>query len=375
MGFLKPLVKSPVQNDSGKWIRRLFPAVIFVVYVWLLMQSPLTSRWVDFPVYWDAGKKAVLGFTVYDVSGHFQYKYSPLIALLFGKLFQAMSFETASWVFQKSMLILWLSLFLKYGRRDYKVIFIALLFFGNALRLDLELGQINALVFYLFTMMCGNLEKECSVSRDFRFGLLFSIAVQLKLFCLVIIPLLLIQREWRKLFLGFLFLPLLSIGGVAVMHGLEFSLSENLEWVRSLTHSTDELILSAQNVGLLGTASKLLGIGFGKSVWVISGVWFLFYLAKNRGRSIAWYRDRLLYAVAIFNPLVWSYWILFAMPLFLERVRDFQLPNSRLRRGIIGVVVLFVFAAFNGQHAEWAWGGGIFLGLVAIGFKPILLRR
>lgn len=375
MKLEKSSPKAPPARDFGRVIRNLPPAMIFGFYMWLLMRNPLTTRWLDFPVYWDAGKKALLGASVYDVAGHFQYKYSPLVALLFGKIFQSMSFESASWAFQKTMLFLWLALFLKFSRRNFKQLLLGLFFFGNALLLDLELGQINALVLLLLSLLFTSLEQESSWKRDLLFALFFSLAIQLKLFCLILIPLLLIQREWRKLALGFLFLPLLSIGGVAASHGLGFALSENVEWIKSLTQSTDELILSDQNVGLLGSGGKILGLFLGKSLWFIFALIFFAYLIRNRGRSIEWFRNRLLYAVAVFNPLVWSYWILFAAALFFERVRDLSFPQDYRYRVLLVLGGIFTLAAFNGQHARWAWNGGIFFGLVWVVIMRFLSDR
>jgi hypothetical protein len=97
---------SPKQPGSSppisarEWVIRYLPAVLAFLYFAFLASLPaLSTRWLDFPVYWDAGKKSLLGQTVYDVAGHFQFKYSPLIALLFGKLFETVTFETASFVF------------------------------------------------------------------------------------------------------------------------------------------------------------------------------------------------------------------------------------------------------------------------------------
>lgn len=372
MELLKPPIKASAPRDFSWVVWHVPRTLVFGVYIWLLLQSPLTSRWLDFPVYWDAGKKALLGSTVYDVVGHFQYKYSPLIALLFGKAFQSMTFESASWVFQKAMLFLWLFLFLKFSRRNFNTVFFLLLFFGNALRLDLELGQINALVLYLLTLLFASLERESSWKKDLVFAFLFSIAIQLKLFCFILVPLLLLQKEWRKLSLGLLFLPLLSIGGVAATHGWDFAWHENQEWMKSLTQSTDELLLSEQNVALLGVTGRHFGLSVAKGLWLLAGGGFFFYLAKNRGRPIEWFRNRLLYAIALFNPLVWSYWILYATPLFIEEIKDFQFPRDPRARLIVILSGVFLFAAFNGQHAHWVWNGGILLGLILLAAaKPL----
>lgn len=350
----------------------LLGAGILVYFSLLAFASPLGTRWLDFPVYWEAGRKALEGATVYDVAGHFQYKYSPLVALLFGKIFQAMSFETASWVFQKAMLLLWARNIWRLSSGRLGVIVLFIVFFGNALRLDLALGQLNALVLYLLLLLFAILDRERSLERDLGFGFLFSFAVQLKLFALVILPLLVFRREWRKLGFGVLMLPILSIGGVAFTHGWDFAASENRAWLRSLATSTDELIVASQNVGLLGFLARIFpaeGLLIAKAVWMAAGAGLLFYLWRYRFRSVTWFRDQLLWVISVFNPLVWSYWILFAFPIALragERVAEGWRSRPLFTRVGILLSSLLIFAAFNGQHARWAWSGGILLGLILL---------
>jgi hypothetical protein len=377
---VKPLSPSESHSERGgrsRVIAYLPPVLVFAYFAFLAGLPTLTSRWLDFPVYWEAGKKALGGATVYDVVGHFQYKYSPLIALLFGKVFQGVSFESASFFFQKAVLLLWVALFLRFSKRNYRVLLVVLLFFGNALRLDLELGQINAVVLYLLVVLFEALERPSSWREDIPFGAVFSLAVQLKLFAFVLLPLLIFRREWRKLLLGFLFLPLLSIGGVALEQGWAFALAENRNWIVSLTQSTDGLLFSAPNVGALGTFGKILGPVGGTIVWLIAGAAFALYLWKNRRRSVEWFRNRLLYAIGVFNPLVWSYWILYALPLFASRMPDFEgafRRRSRRARLLGGFAAFFIFVAFNGQHARWAWNGGIFAALIFLGVAASRVR-
>ena len=363
---------------STAWVVRYLPAALaFGYFASLAFLPAITSRWVDFPVYWEAGKKAVLGMTVYDVAGHFQYKYSPLIALLFGKLFQNVDYEIASFVFQKLMLFFWIALFLRFAKRDFRVVLVLILFFGNALRLDLELGQINAFVLLLLAMLFAALERPRRLAEDLPFAAVFSLAVQLKLFALVLVPLLIFTREWRKLFFGLLFLPLMSIGLVAYSSGWEFAVAENRAWIASLFDSTDSLLLSEQNVGVLGVFGKIFGVGIGKAVWLASGVGFAIFLWRNRDRTVPWFRDWLLYGIAIFNPLVWSYWVLYTLPLFATRQIDFEGAFRRRSRGIriFGLTAaFFTFLAFNGQHARWAWNGGILLGLILLGVVASRVR-
>lgn len=356
---------------SSLLLRRFVSVLVWIYFVWLLTEPTITSRWLDFPVYWEAGKKAVLGLTVYDSPGHFQYKYSPLIALIFGKLFQSLSFETASVVFQKLILLVWFGGFLRIAKMELWGVFFIVLFFGNALRLDLALGQMNALVFALLWTLFGSLERRKSWRVDGIFSVLFSFAVQLKLFSFVLIPLLLFRREWRKFLLGLLFTPLFCLGGMMLFHGPEFALAENTRWLSSLFSSTDELLLSTTNVGLLGVAARAFGLTAGKVVWLLSGIAYLVHLWRNRGRSVEWMRNRLFFAIAFFNPLVWTYWILFAIPLFMEKARLFleELKTTRspaIRYWMSLPAVLYILVTFNSQHAKWTWQGGILTALVFV---------
>jgi hypothetical protein len=353
---------------------------VLVAFFALAITSPLSTRWVDFPVYWEAGRKAIESQTVYDVTGHFQYKYSPLVALLFGKVFSPFSFETASWVFQKAMLALWGLLFFRFMERRMAMVFWALLFFGNALRLELALGQVNALVVYLLAQLFTSLERSDgrtvrsprAVLETVLFAVIFSLAVQLKLFALVLVPVLLLRREWEKLGAALCFLPAMSFGGVALHSGWDFALAENAAWVRSLMASTDGLLIDQQNVAVLGTFGKIFGLTLGKALWFGTSAAFLVYLARRRTRPVRWIRNRCFAAIAFLNPLVWSYWILFLLPLVGEILHERKLTSEDLdvRRGprswLLTIAVLFTFAAFVSQHAKWAWNGGIFIGMAVV---------
>jgi hypothetical protein len=344
-----------------------------VIFFAFALVPPTTSRWVDFPVYWAAGEKAIAGRTVYDVAGHFQYKYSPLIALIFGKLLLPLSFGVASWVFQKLMLALWAGYFLRCTKLNFAHALLLLLFFGNALRLDLALGQINALVALLLFGLFSGLEARADKKRIFLFAVLFSFAVQLKLFALILVPVLVLRREWAKLAASLVFLPLLSIGGVALHSGLDFALAENANWIRSLTASTDELLVDAQNVAILGTASKLFGLSVGKFLWLASGIAFLVFIAKGKDRPADWIRNRAFAAIAFLNPLVWSYWILFLVPLAAEILRDPPVALWKKRRWALAAAALYVWFAFMSQHAKWAWNGGILVAMALV--AGIALQR
>jgi hypothetical protein len=124
--------------------------------------------------------------------------------------------------------------------------------------------------------------------------------------------------------------------------------------------------------------SKLFGTTVGKVIWLASGSAFLVYLAKHQGQSADWFRNRSFAAIALLNPLVWSYWILFLVPLAGEILQDTKLDWKKLdaRRNRGGPVLIFtalgflaalyVLLAFASQHAKWAWNGGILLAMILV---------
>jgi hypothetical protein len=69
-------------------------------------------------------------------------------------------------------------------------------------------------------------------------------------------------------------------------------------------------------------------------------------------------RDWLLFGVAVFNPLVWSYWILYALPLFSGLEPDFEgafRRRSRLVRysGLLAGIFVFKENDCSGTDVGW----------------------
>ena len=57
-------------------------AAVACLMLWQWRAPGQRPDFSDFKVYWLAGAKARAHQTVYDVEGHYQYKYSPFVALL-----------------------------------------------------------------------------------------------------------------------------------------------------------------------------------------------------------------------------------------------------------------------------------------------------
>lgn len=337
-------------------MQRLIFALCAGFVIYLFLQDPLTTRWLDFPVYYTAAQKTLAHHTVYDVTDHFQFKYSPFASLLFAWTIGPLDFSTASVVFQKTMLFLWIGFFvLSLGMSlQLSELFWLFLIFANALKLDLELGQINALPLLLLLYFFKVLRR-----RPILAPLALALALQIKLYVAVVFLLLLFKWAWRPMVLSILFSLALALGVPALVHGSAFALSEFHAWVTTLTQSSKALLDSSQNVSIVGVlGTTAFYILFPLACWGLFKV-----------RKLSLRRQGPLYMamVFLFNPLVWSYWVLTLVPLFGVLIRA---PKTKT------LLALFFYAwiAFNSQHAHWAWRGGILVGALwatLIGYKMI----
>lgn len=375
-----------IENKGLKVICGLLLVAYFAV---LLVKSPLGTRWVDFPVYYEAAQKAADHRTVYDVPGHFQFKYAPLLAVLFALLLKPFAFETGSWIFQKTMLAGYLVLlvfFIAHVVRDEtgsgwkkllsgRAIFLAgltTLFFGNALRLELQLGQINAVVlatlyalFVSYDVSPGpgrGIDTRRSFGRLLVQSLLLAFAIQLKLYACVFLPYFFFRKDWNLIVLAFALIGGMSLGIPALYHGWDFALLEFVRWLQTLTNSTGVLLVHETNIGLLGTASRYTSLEIGKWIWAALGFAFTGLLFALRDapslRVLAWG----LFGIVLLNPLVWTYWVLFLAPLFipaLDRRLFGPREELRLRGWFFWGSVIFCGVSFNLQHSHLNWAGGL----------------
>jgi hypothetical protein len=321
------------------WLAGFF-AIAIAVWLRLFLAHADRPNFTDFRVYWVAGTKAAQHLTVYDVEGHYQFKYSPFIALLWAipthfrsvYLWSRLHYIVTGvgWY----ALIYWLARKLD-RKRALPLWAAACVVFSIAIRDELKLGQVNLWPFLLvlpawFTGRRAHDERGFD-ARGFWIGAAWGFAVQWKLYALLLGPLWLLRRR-PAVFIGAIAITLMTQGVVmAFAHGVAFTIDENLRWVASLATSSQELLVSRYNVsilGILGKASQAIGIPFGAWAYLI---WFaalvLGLLAHAWGEQAAaassethpwfWPASFVWALVAVVNPLVWPYWQLLAVPLFL----------------------------------------------------------
>ena len=374
--------------------KRLWIAALGVLGVALWLQ--LFSSEADLPsfkhfrVYWVAGAKAAEHRTVYDVQGLYQFKYSPFVALLWALPTRAGSFELWSWLHYVTTCIGWYLLIFWFAhridpKRAWLLFAAASAVFSLAIRDELKLGQVNLWPFLLVlpAWVVGRRVRAQSGFdwSGFLIGSAWGLAVQWKLYALVLAPLWFLRRR-SMVFAGAVAITILTLGvAMALAHGPAFAIDENRRWIESLTASTRELLGMRYNVSLLGflhKAARATGVPFGAwayGVWLTVAALGFFVLAWGE-REASRENDRLSWfwpasfawaLVAVLNPLVWPYWQLLAIPLFLIYTARSTADDWR-GAGPVFYAVAGSFTVMNWMQRTWVahFGGGLIALLVLL---------
>jgi len=359
-------------------------AVAALLWVVLFLQRHERPDFSDFHVYWVAGEKAARHQTVYDVEDHYQFKYSPFIALLWAlppfvgseRLWSALHYVVTG--------IGWYALLFWFARRAdetrvWPLWAASVVVFSVAIRDELKLGQVNLWPFLLVlpAWVEGRADRTRFDGRGFWIGAAWALAVQWKLYALLLAPLWLLRRR-AMVFAGAVATTALTLGAVpALVHGWTFAVSENVRWLASLTASSQSLLLSRYNVSVLGVLGKVAeGFGVHLGAWayliwlalVIAGLWVVVW-AERRGRGglrLFWSASFSWALVAVVTPLVWPYWQLLVAPLFLIYIARGTERGWRGDDSAIWAVVA-AFAVMNWvQNSSVVHYGGGLVALIAL---------
>jgi hypothetical protein len=323
----------------------------------------------DFKVYWLAGEKAGAHQTVYDVQGHYQYKYSPFVALLWavphslpGTRYQWALLHYAACA-AGYLALFWLCARLIQRERALWLWLLALLVFSIGLRDELKLGQANLwpLLLVLPAWFAGP-RPPGATGLDLRglaIGAAWGFAIQWKLYALVLGPLWLLRFRPTVWIGALLFTVASLLGALSLAHGWDFAWQENVRWLQSLTASSEVLLVSQFNVSALGIFGKWgahLGLELGAwayAPWaMLALVWgaVLFWAEREAARRDApylrfWSTSWAWAGIVVLNPLVWPYWLLFCLPLFLLYLDEAAARGLRaISPGVVLVSLLFAAA-------------------------------
>lgn len=324
-------------------------AATFALTLVVFLQKDSRPDFSDFKVYWLAGTKAAVHHTVYDVQGHYQYKYSPFVALLWAIPSTLLPGQRYHWTWLHYAacgcgfaLLWWLLARVIDPARAFAWWLFMWIVFGVALRDELKLGQENLWPFLLVlpAWFAGSRERTARGfdAAGFMIGVAWALAIQWKLYALVLAPLWLLRRRWQ-VFIGAIVAEVVTLLGVlSVVHGPSFAIAENVRWARSLTASSEELLISQFNVSALGCFGKWgrmlgfhggLGIGSYLAWLALALAWFavLVWAEREAVRRDAaflrfWSSSWAWAGIVLLNPLVWPYWLMLCMPLFLAYVSE-----------------------------------------------------
>jgi hypothetical protein len=334
----------------------------FLWVVFLLAWPAHRPDFSDFWVYYGAGIEALHHRTVYAVLGHYQFKYAPTVALLFGALFAQMPGDRAAWIFYGINLLLWPLLgflFLSKARATKsRAELAAILCFllGLAFKEELRLGQTNGLAILLLWL-------AVSAKKPVVRGSCLALAIQLKLYAVFAIPLFLIRKQTQAL-VAAAAMAMASFGVLVLFHGFSFAAGEISRWVVSLTQSSEILFTSTYNVNLAGTLSRwgfgwLSGPSEALGLVIFIYGWMRAMATKLKDDSL-WQMGWMSGGIVLLNPLVWPYWILFLMPALTWIFDRSSLHSNRRIALFVGLLVSFnSLAGYVGKNA-----GGVLLGML-----------
>jgi len=360
--------------------------LIFITLLWVIFifanphQQPNFS---DFEVYYQAGQKTLSHKTVYDVTGFYQFKYAPVVSLIFGFTINQISFAWSTKLFYFISVIAWICLLIfiaqevmrahrpditnpkKYIHPIVALFFLTLLFYAMGLRDELKLGQINIVPLWLlltFTLMLPYRTQKL----QFITGIILCLAILFKLYSLLFIPLLIFQKRYRLLvniLISFIFFNIFLVA----YHGLPFTLTENIAWLTSLFDSSVELLISKYNVSLLATLAKLSNLTLAKAIWGFCLIMFTFMLYRTRKHPPLYHFMLITTIITLLNPISWPYWMIFTLPAFIYITSTLLTPPYFPQKlPLITLLALFYGILAQGQNFDWGRNGGTVIGNLLI---------
>ena len=280
----------------------------------------------DFGVCYQGGERIINGETLYRISdGHLQYKYSPASAVFFS-LFTLFPYEVAKYIwYLLELIFLFLSLFISYDilpskqkKKGLVLIFSFLVlvkFFGR----EIELGQVNIFIFFLFIMMVKALLNK----NDVKGGLFLGFSLIFKPYGLVFLPYFILKKRFKPIASGFgtviigLILPM-------IFYGLRGNIVVLKEWQKTLSQSTPGLIDQYDNASIFAFFLKIVPDESRELAFIFiicsglliafSFLWMMILGKKeNMNKPEVLEYSFLFVLIPLFSPLAWYYNYLYSI--------------------------------------------------------------
>jgi len=312
---------------------------LFSSALFLFFPQQILPRMVDFEVNYKTGHRLLWGETLYRVEdGHYQFKYPPFAAFIYLPLsLLPLSIAEFLW-FYVSAIAITIILFLasKLATPDQPIPYYVPLSTGLILARfflrELSLGQINALITCLLLLMIVSWPDKMRLFKyHFRTAFFWGLAIALKPYALIFLPLFFLRRAWRIILMGLIFL-LLGFLAPMLFYGPHGNWQVHKEWLAHLSQSTPPLLTSLDNVSIFGLLAKWGGPSF--PVWsvglIIIGIlalvmFFVVLYSRPINQPIRLEAFLLLILIPLISPLGWDYTFLLAAPAIALLVRYLSL--------------------------------------------------
>ncbi len=371
--------------------RRVLLVILAVLTFLLIYQYHVKKEMTDFGVCYKGGERIVKGEVLYKISdGHLQYKYSPVSAVFFSVL-TLFPYELAKLLwYLLELYLLFLSLMASYDilpvkyKKKGSAVVISFLILAKFAGREIELGQVNILMFFLMLMMVKALLEK----RDVQGGIFWGLSLFFKPYALVFLPYFILKKRLRLLASG---MAALVIGFLlpVFFYGLQKVLFVLKEWQRTLFLSTRSLIDQYDNSSIYAFFLKNLPADKGKIAWGLSfglicivGLAFLGMMLKGKKSGLSNPEvlecSFLLVLIPFLSPTAWYYNYLYSIlaVVFLVNLMDRFPP---ILKYILIADFVFIGASLsevlgrNGYHF-YTQHALVFIGYIIILFYLVYSR-
>lgn len=291
----------------------------------------------DFGVCYQGGKRIIEGETLYrTLDGHLLYKYSPSSAVFFS-LFALLPYEIAKFIwYLLELSILFFILVISYDilpskqKKKGSVIILSFLVLLRFLAREIELGQVNIFIFFLFIVMLTAVLKK----NDVVGGLIWGFSLLFKPYALVFLPYFVLKKRLKLIGSG-LGITVMGLILPVIFYGFKGNIVILKEWQKTLSQSTVHLLYSYDNASLHAFFLKILPAENRELAWIFIICFILFIgfsflwmmrLGKREGlkKPEVLEFSFLFTLIPLFSPLGWYYNYLYSLlaVIFLINVID-----------------------------------------------------
>lgn len=310
-----------------------FSVFLFLFFISTLFFLRIKNEMVDFEVYWKSGKRIYSGQQLYvPEDGHYTLKYIPSFALFIVPLsFFPLPIAKGIWFF---LSILFVFLFFHFSLKilpekrldKWKIFILSGLCVFKFIARELDLGQTNIIMGVLFLAGFYLARRGDNLLS----GTFLALSFCAKPYSIVSLPYLLLKRKISSfLYLTFFIVILFLLPSLVYGFYGNFQLIKG--WLHTIFSSTPHLLVSNDNVSIMGMFSKWFGVGklsLILSIWVIFLLSVSFIWAMIKGRSLKDPEPLELSVILIFIPLFspqgWDYVFLLSLPAVMILVNYYQ---------------------------------------------------